>query len=109
MLNIMKYQTEQKIKSIAFGALALGAIVAMFGATIQFKSDSSSEEYLLSQGFTKPHITGYKWTCSKGTLRTFEFQAVDKNGNDVEGYVCATRLFMSDNITIEKTTPKPKM
>ena len=52
---------------------------------------------------------GYKWTCARGTLRTFEFRALDKEGNEVEGYVCATRLFLDDNITIEKTIHKPKM
>lgn len=101
----MKYQTEQKIKSFAFLAVGALTIAASIGMTVHFKSDSNSEQYLLEHGFTQPEITGLKWTCARGTLRTFEFKAIDKNGKEVEGYVCATRLFLEDNITIEKTTP----
>lgn len=99
----MKYHTEQNMKSLAFLSVGALTIAVSVGMTIHFKSDSSSEKYLLENGFTQPEITGLKWTCAKGSLRTFEFKAVDKTGNNVEGYVCATRLFLSDNITIEKT------
>lgn len=106
----MNYKTKDKIKTIAFGAIAVAVIGGILAMNIHYKSNASSEEYLQQNGFTQTHITGYKWTCARGTLRTFEFRAVDKNGNDVEGYVCATRLFLDDNITIEKINKsKPKM
>lgn len=105
----MNYKTKDTIKTIAFGAIAVAALGAILGLNVHYKSHTSSEEYLQQHGFTQTHIIGYKWTCARGTLRTFEFRALDKEGNEVEGYVCATRLFLDDNITIEKTIHKPKM
>lgn len=105
----MKYYKQNKIQSLAFVAVGALTVAASVGMTFHFKSDSSSQQYLLEHGFTQPEITGLKWTCAEGSLRTFEFKAVDQTGNEVEGYVCATRLFLSDNITIEKTTPSKRL
>lgn len=104
----MKHITQRKIQSLAFLAVGAVAVATGIGLTVHFNSDSNSKQYLLEHGFTQPEITGLKWTCSEGTFRHFEFKAIDNTGNEVEGYVCATRLILSDNITIEKTTPASK-
>lgn len=70
-----------------------------------YNNEDYQKDYLLENGFRNPEITGYKWTCAQNTLLKFTFKAVDIKGNNVEGYVCAKRLIMSDNITIEKSIP----
>lgn len=105
----MNYIKQHKIQSLAFLAVGAACIAAGIGLTVHFNSSANAKQYLLEHNFTQPEITGLKLTCAEGTLRHFEFKALDKTGNEVEGYVCATRLFLSDNITIEKTTPKAKL
>lgn len=102
----MNYRLKEKIKTASFLFLGGAAIVGIIGINLHYMSDDSSKEFLIENGFKDPIITGFKFTCTKGTLRRFEFHAIDKNGDEVDGYVCATRLFLDDNITIENRKPK---
>lgn len=68
---MMNYHLKEKNKTASFLFLGCATIVGMIAINLHYMFDDSSKEFLLEHGYQNPTITGFKFTCSKGTLRRF--------------------------------------
>lgn len=81
---------------------AIGITISVTGNAPEKTQELLSKEYHLHD----IKVGGYNYWCAKNTLIRRNFEAKNEKGEEVEGSVCAGRLFMSDSVEIKK---KPKM
>jgi hypothetical protein len=90
--------------------IAMGIVaVATIGLTINHVGNAPEKtEQLLSTKYNLHDINvgGYNYWCAKGTLVRRNFEAKNEKNEQVEGSVCAGRLFLSDDVEIKR---KPKI
>ena len=86
--------------------LTMGVIaVAAIGITISVTGNAPEKtQELLSKEYNLHDIKvgDYNFWCAKNTLVRRHFEAKNDKNEEVEGSVCAGRLFLSDSVEIKK-------
>lgn len=86
-------------KYAAFVTLGVFAIICGVIYLNEKENDPKIAEKILNEkGFSEVVITDFNFWCPKGTPIRKEFTAKDKNGQEVEGSLCANSWFVSDKI-----------